>query len=97
MATEKDFQSKIAKWLRERKCFVWKMQQNATTRVGISDLFFCKEGFYGFIEVKKTKSAKRRPGQEEFVKKMNEWSWAKVVWPGDCWEETKKELEELLK
>lgn len=93
---EKDFQSKIMKWLRSKKAFAMKCQQNATTRAGISDIFFCKEGFYGFIEVKKSKTAKRQPGQEEFVKKMNEWSWAKVVYPGN-WEETQKELEEMLK
>lgn len=96
MAKESDFQKKIVKWLRSQKCFVWKMQQNATTRVGVSDLFFCKEGFYGFIEVKKNKSAKRQPGQEVFVKKMNEWSWAKVVWP-DIWPDVQNELKEILK
>ena len=93
---EADFQKKIMKWLRAQGAFAMKCQQNATTRAGISDIFFCKEGFYGFIEVKKSKSAKRQPGQEAFVKKMDEWSWAKVVWP-DNWEETKKELGEILR
>lgn len=92
-------QQKITKWLRSQKCFVWKMQQNATTQAGASDLFFCKEGFYGFIEVKKTKSSPRRPGQEAFVKKMDEWSWAKMVWGGKTsnWPEVREELKEILK
>lgn len=94
---EADFQSKIIKYLRSKKCFVWKMQQNATTQAGVADIFFCIEGFYGFIEVKKSKSAKRRPGQKEFIEKMDGWSWARIVWPGECWENTKKELEEILK
>lgn len=96
MAKESDLQQKITKWLRSQKCFVWKMQQNATTQAGVSDLFFCLEGFYGFIEVKASKSAKRRPGQETFVKKMNEWSYARVVWP-ENWPEVQKELKEILK
>lgn len=99
MAKESDLQQKITKWLRSQKCFVWKMQQNATTQAGVSDLFFCKEGFYGFIEVKKTKSSPRRPGQEAFVRKMDEWSWAKIVWGGknSNWPEVREELMEILK
>lgn len=93
---EKNFQATIVKYLKSKKCFTWKMQQNATTQSGVADIFFCKEQFYGFIEVKKSKTAKRRPGQKEFVDKMNEWSWAKIVWP-EIWEDTKKELDELLK
>lgn len=92
---ERNFQKAVIKWLKGKGCFVWKMQQNATTQAGVSDIFFCIEGFYGFLEVKKGKSAKRRPGQEEFVKKMNEWSYAKVVFP-ENWDETRKELEEII-
>lgn len=62
---------------------------------GTSDVFFCKEGFYGFLECKKSKNASRQPGQEQFVKKMDEWSYAKVVYP-ENWEEVSKELEQML-
>ena len=94
MAKESNLQQKITKWLRSQKCFVWKMQQN--TQAGVSDLFFCYEGFYGFLEVKRSKTAKRRPGQEAFVRKMDEWSYARVVWP-ENWPEIQKELKEMLK
>lgn len=96
MPKESDIQSKIAKWLRSKGCFVWKCQQNATTQRGVADLFFCYEGFYGFIEVKRAKNAPRQPGQEAFIEKMNNWSWAKVVWP-ENWEQTQRELEDLLR
>ena len=96
MAKESNLQQKITKWLRSQKCFVWKMQQNATTQAGVSDLFFCYEEFYGFLEVKRSKTAKRRPGQEAFVRKMDEWSYARVVWP-ENWPEIQKELKEMLK
>lgn len=92
---ESKFQTKVSKWLRERGCLVLKYQQNATTRQSVADLFFCKEGFYGFIECKRSKSAPLRPGQKEFINKMNDWSWAKICYP-ENWEETKKELGVML-
>ena len=94
---EKDFQNTIAKWLRAKGCVVLKYQQNATTRASVPDLLFLKDGFWGAIEVKKSKTAKFRPGQKETVAKLNEMSWAKVVWPGENWEETKKELSDILR
>ena len=95
MAKESDLQAKIIRYLKTKGCVALKYQQNATTIAGVADVVFFKEGFYGWIEVKRTKNASRRPGQEQFIQKMNEWSWARVVWP-DNWEETKKDLEELL-
>lgn len=92
---EADFQSKIVKWLRSKGCMVLKYQQNATTRAGIPDIIFLKEGFWGAIEVKKSKTSKFRPGQKEMVAKMNEMSWAKAVYP-ENFDETKKELETIL-
>lgn len=93
---ESKFQAEIVRWLRKKGCFVWKCKQDATTQAGVSDLFFCFEGFYGFIEVKKSKIARRRPGQKEFIEKMATWSWARMVYP-ENWGETKQELEEILK
>lgn len=97
MATpEGKVKAEIVKWLRSKGCFVWICKQDSTTQKGASDLVFFFEGFYGWIEVKASKTAPRRPGQEAFVKKMDEWSWAKVVYP-ENWDETKRELESLLK
>ena len=93
---EKDIQKIIIKWLRAKGCLVIKYQQNATTRASIPDIIFLKEGFWGAIEVKKSKTSKFQPGQKEMVAKMNEMSWAKVVWP-ENWKETQKELEEILR
>lgn len=97
MTLEKDFQKTVIRWLRAKGCVVLKYQQNATTRASIPDILFLKEGFWGAIEVKKSKTAKYRPGQKETVAKMDAMSWARVIYPGKCWEDTKKELEELLK
>lgn len=96
MVLERDFQKNVIKWLRSKGCVVLKYQQNATTVAGVSDIFFCKEGFYGFIECKKSKNSSLRPGQQAFIDKMDEWSYGKIIWPGDRWEEAKKELDTLL-
>lgn len=96
---EKDLQSQIMKWLRSKGCVVLKYQQNATTRAAIPDILALHEGFWLAIEVKKTKSSPFRPGQKQMVEKLDNWSWAKVVWGGknSNWPEIKKELEELLR
>ena len=95
MAKESDFQAKVVKWLKSKGCVVLKYQQNATTRAGIPDIIFLKEGFWGAIECKKTKNSPFRPGQKEMVKKMNEMSWATVAYP-ENWGDVRKELEEVL-
>lgn len=95
MVLEKNFQADVIKYLKSKGCFTWKMQQNATTTVGVADVFFCKEGFYGFIECKKSKNSSLRPGQKEFIEKMDKWSWARICYP-ENWEKVKEELDEVL-
>lgn len=93
---ESDLQAKIIRWLRAKGAVVIKYQQNATTRVSVPDILFLKEGFWGAIEVKKSKTAKYRPGQKDTVAKMDAMSWARIVYP-ENWPEVQKELGELLK
>lgn len=93
--TEGKLQAEIIKYLRSKGCFVMKLTVVPGVPTGTSDVFFCLEGFYGFIEVKANKKAKFRPLQEEFIDKMCEWSWAKVAYP-ENWPEIKQELENML-
>lgn len=93
---EANFQSTVIKWLRKHGCFVMKVQASSFVPAGTADVFFCKEGFYGWLECKQSKSAKKQPHQPEFIAKMDDWSYAKFVWPGERWEEIKKELGEIL-
>lgn len=95
MVKESDFQAKVIKWLKSMGCVVLKYQQNATTRTGVADVFFCKEGFYGFIECKKAKNAPLRPGQKQFIDKMSEWSYGAIAYP-ENWAEIKSELGDIL-
>ena len=92
---EANFQSKVVKWLKSQGCVVLKYEQNSTTHAGVADVFFCKEGFYGFIETKKNRNAKFQPLQKRFIEKMNEWSYGRVVYP-ENFDEIKKELKEIL-
>ena len=92
---EKDFQKAVIKWLKFRGCLVLKYEQNATTRAGVADVFFCKEGFYGFLECKKAKNSPLRPGQKQFIEKVDNWSYGKIIYP-ENWAKIKKELEIML-
>lgn len=93
---ERDFQKAVIKWLRSKGCVVLKYEQNATTKAGVADLAFFHEGFYGFLECKKAKNASLRPGQKQFIQKMDSWSYGKIIYP-ENWDETKRELGEMLK
>ena len=93
---EAKFQAKVIAWLKKQGCVVLKYEQNATTRAGVADVFFCKEGFYGFIETKAAENSKLRPGQQAFIDKMNDWSYGRIAYPGN-WPEIQAELGEMLK
>lgn len=95
MAVESNFQGKVARWLRSKGCFVMVIQPQAGIPTGTADIFFCKEGFYGWLELKASKSSKIQPLQRPFIEKMNDWSWAKFCWP-DLWPEVKAELEQII-
>lgn len=94
MNAESKLQSEIIKYLRSKDCFVMKCDGSGVP-TGTSDIFFCYEGFYGFIEVKASKKAKFRPLQKEFLEKINDWSWAKAVYP-ENWPEIHAELEAMI-
>ena len=81
MAKESDYQASLIKWLRQHGAFVWKMQQNATTRVGVSDILFLFLDSYGFIECKKDASSSLRPGQEEFLEEQSKYAFAELAYP----------------
>lgn len=47
-------------------------KQDATTVTGFPDTIVILEGITIFIEFKKSKTAKFRPGQKEWIEKLNE-------------------------
>lgn len=95
MIKESVFQAKVIKWLKDQGCYVIKNSAVMGVPTGCPDLVFFKEGFYGFIEAKPKKSARFQPLQKETLAKLDEWSWAKAVYP-ENWEEIQEELVLIL-
>jgi hypothetical protein len=93
---ESAFDKMFVKYLKSKGCVVFKLTPGVGgIPIGVSDRVFFKEGFYGFAELKKSAKAPFQPLQKEFLEKMDEWSWAKAVYP-ENFEEIKKELDLLL-
>lgn len=78
---ESNYQKSLMKWIREHGAFCWKMQQNATTQSGVSDILFLFLDSYGFIECKKDKDSPLRPGQLEFLKEQSKYVFAEIAYP----------------
>ena len=93
---EAQLQDRFCKWLRGQGCKVFKQQMNATTRAGTPDVFAFKAGLWIWIEFKKSKNAKKRPGQQENINWAKENSFGYFVYPENE-KEVKKELKEILR
>lgn len=92
---EAKFQASVTKWLRSKGCIVYKMQQNATTRIATPDIVWFYKRRYGFLEVKRARNASFRPGQEEMVARLDKWSYARVVFP-ENFDTIKAEIDEII-
>lgn len=97
MAKESDFQTKVLRWLRSQGAWCMKVPASPGVPKGTSDIFGCKNSFYFFLECKASKNAKFQAGQKDFLAKMDDWSYAKAVWPGERWEAVQEELGEMLR
>ena len=95
MVKESIFQGKVIRWLKDQGAYVIKNTANPGVPMGCPDLVFFKEGFYGFLEVKPSKSARFQVLQKETIHKLDQWSYAKVVYP-ENWIEIQNELVVLL-
>lgn len=95
MKKESEFEKEVVKYLKSKGCDVFKMRIAPGVAEGTPDRLFLKEGFWGFLEVKASKDAPFRPLQKEKIKKYNDWSYARAVYP-ENWEEVKAELEKIL-
>ncbi len=88
MGKQITFDAKVERWLKQKKC------QTLRSKDGL--LLFFKSGFYGALEVKASKNAKKQPLQAEKIKWFNDNSYGRIIYP-EIWTEVQKELKELLK
>lgn len=93
--TEQKLQTEITKWLRQKGCYVIKLNATAGVPVGAPDVLALKDGFWVALEIKASKTAHKQPLQQETIDKLDEWSYAKFVWP-DNWPLIQSELERML-
>lgn len=92
MKKESAFEKEVVKFLKSKGCDVFKMRYAPE---GTPDRLFLKEGFWGMLEIKKSKNAPFRPLQPEKLAKYDDWSYAKAVYP-ENWLEIQVELEMML-
>ena len=97
MALERDFKKTFQNKLKRRKCTILQYKQDATTVQGFPDtIVLLPESLPVFIEFKKSKTAKFRPGQKEWIKNLNERGFfAFVVHPGNA-DEVMEEIVKLI-
>lgn len=93
---ESKFQAKVKKWLKSQGCEVFILTPGGGIPQSTEDVLFLKDGFWGFLECKKSKNAKKQPGQEKTVARHNEMSYSRFTWP-ENWADVQKELKEILK
>lgn len=90
---KKDFCSKLKKL----KCTCIQYQQSATTLAGFPDtIILLPESLAVFLEFKKSKTAKYRPGQKEWKEKLEErgfYHW--FVYPENA-DKVLEEIKELI-
>ena len=89
--TEGDYQNKLCEKIRERIPGALIMKTDPTFIQGIPDLLIVKDKRWAALEVKKGKKASHRPNQDFYVNKMNNWSYAAVIFP----ENEKEIIDEL--
>lgn len=94
--SEATFQKKVAQWLKSQGCEVYKMTTGSGIPTSTEDLLFLKDGFWGFLECKKSEKAPHQPGQDKTVARHNEMSYSRFCYP-ENWEEIKVELKEVLR
>lgn len=92
---EQNIQSKFIKFLKSKGCYVIKVSAGPGVPKGCPDIIALKEGFWLGAEMKASKRAKYQPGQKETIKKLEEWSWCKMVCP-ENYREIIEELENVL-
>lgn len=95
MGKEVSIQQKIIKYLKSKGCYVVKTHPGLGTPTGCPDILFFKEGFYGAIECKSSRTSAWQPLQKETIMKFHEWSWGRALYP-ENYQDVVDELDGIL-
>lgn len=95
MAGEAETQKQLITFLKSKGCYVIKTKPGPGTPVGCPDVLALHEGFWGAFECKGSEKARFQPLQKETLAKLNDWSYATVVHPGN-FEQIVAELDRML-
>lgn len=89
--SERSFQAALIRELKRRfeGCIVTKLDANHIQ--GLPDLLILWEKHWATLECKRSENAHRQPNQEYYVKRMNEMSFSRFIFP----ENRKEILDEL--
>lgn len=93
---ERDYQKKLVKKLKTTfpGCIV--VKNDAQLKQGIPDLLVLHRDKWVALEVKVSATAHHQPNQDQYVKRMNEMSYASFICPENE-EQVFKELEEVFR
>ena len=78
---ERDFQSKLITELKEEfeGCMVMKLDSSYIQ--GVPDLLVLYNDKWAVLEVKRSSNAKHRPNQDYYVRRMDEMSFSRFIYP----------------
>ena len=78
---ERDYQKKLVKTLKDifPGCIV--VKNDAQLKQGIPDLLVLYKDKWVALEVKQSETASHRPNQDRYVERMNNMSYAAVIYP----------------
>jgi Holliday junction resolvase len=93
--SEAYLQGNIVKFLKSQGCYVIKTTPGPGVPVGCPDILFMKDGFWGGLEVKASKTSRFQPLQKATIEKLDSMSWCKAVYP-ENWKIIKLELQQIL-
>ena len=95
METEKEFENRVKKWLKEKGCWYLKTWSNGIQRKGIPDLLICCNGFFVGVELKSMDGKPTDLQLKEIEQIRNSNGVAMVLYP-DQFEVFKAYMESLM-
>ena len=78
---ENKFQAKLVEEIKERYPGAIVLKNDAQLKRGIPDLTILYKKKWAVLECKKENKSSHRPGQDNYIEKLNEMSFARFIYP----------------